>query len=141
MPGKVRIALDAMGGDRGATVVIPGAEQSLSRHPDVEFVIFGDRAVLTPLLAAKPALSAASRVVHKDVAGKMDAKPSQALREGRWKSMMWLVPPHGRRGQDGRQAKPGAAERPLEKLDVACHRRGEARRSRRRRFRRQHRRA
>ena len=88
-----------MGGDRGATVVIPGAERSLSRHHDVEFVIFGDRAVLTPLLAAKPALSAASRVVHTDVAVKMDAKPSQALRKGRWKSSMWLAIDAVKRGE------------------------------------------
>ena len=44
MPQKVRIALDAMGGDVGAAVVIPGAAISLSRHPDTEFLLFGDRA-------------------------------------------------------------------------------------------------
>src|SRR5439155_1689784 len=31
MPHKVRIALDAMGGDHGAAVVVPGAELSISR--------------------------------------------------------------------------------------------------------------
>src|SRR3981081_4296603 len=39
MPQKVRIALDAMGGDIGASVVIPGAAISLSRHPDTEFLL------------------------------------------------------------------------------------------------------
>ena len=29
MPEKVRIALDAMGGDQGASVVVPGAEVAL----------------------------------------------------------------------------------------------------------------
>jgi glycerol-3-phosphate acyltransferase PlsX len=91
MPDKVRIALDAMGGDRGASVVVPGAEMSLRRHPDMELVLFGDRAVVEPLLAAHPELAAASRLVHTDVAVKMDAKPSQALRAGRWKSSMWLA--------------------------------------------------
>src|SRR5713226_3543066 len=42
MPHKVRIALDAMGGDHGAAVVVPGAELSLSRHPDIEFFFFSD---------------------------------------------------------------------------------------------------
>ena len=42
MPQKVRIALDAMGGDVGASVVIPGAAISLSRHPNTEFLLFGD---------------------------------------------------------------------------------------------------
>jgi phosphate acyltransferase len=91
MPQKVRIALDAMGGDHGASVVVPGAEVSLARHPDIEFVLFGDRAVVEPLIACRPRLKAASRLVHTDIAVKMDAKPSQALRQGRWKSSMWLA--------------------------------------------------
>jgi glycerol-3-phosphate acyltransferase PlsX len=91
MPHKVRIALDAMGGDHGASVIVPGAEVALERHPDIEFVLFGNRAVVEPLIAARPRLEAASRFVHTDVAVKMDAKPSQALRQGRWKSSMWLA--------------------------------------------------
>src|SRR5450631_3708156 len=91
MPHKVRIALDAMGGDHGASVIVPGAEVALERHPDIEFVLFGNRAVVEPLIASRPRLEAASRFVHTDVAVKMDAKPSQALRQGRWKSSMWLA--------------------------------------------------
>jgi phosphate acyltransferase len=91
MPQKVRIALDAMGGDYGAPVVVAGAGISLDRHPDSEFVMVGDRAVLEGLLADQPALRAASRIVHTDVAVKMDDKPSQALRHGRWKSSMWMA--------------------------------------------------
>jgi glycerol-3-phosphate acyltransferase PlsX len=91
MPHKVRIALDAMGGDHGASVVVPGADVALARHPDIEFVLFGDRAVVEPLIACRPRLNAASRLVHTDIAVKMDAKPSQALRQGRWKSSMWLA--------------------------------------------------
>ena len=56
MPRKVRIALDAMGGDHGAAVVVPGAELSLGRHPDIEFLLFGDRAAVTPLLDSRPRL-------------------------------------------------------------------------------------
>ena len=80
-----------MGGDVGAAVVVPGAELSLMRHPDSEFILFGDRAVVEPLLDVRPKLKAASRLVHTDVAVRMDAKPSQALRNGRWKSSMWLA--------------------------------------------------
>lgn len=90
MPDKVRIALDAMGGDHGASVVIPAAEISLTRHPDSEFIFFGDTAVVQPLLDAHPKLKACSRLVHTEIAIKMDDKPSQALRYGRWKSSMWL---------------------------------------------------
>jgi glycerol-3-phosphate acyltransferase PlsX len=91
MPQKVRIALDAMGGDHGAPVVVAGADISLERHPDTEFVIIGNQAVLEPLLVNRPALRAASRIVHTDVAVRMDDKPSQALRHGRWKSSMWVA--------------------------------------------------
>jgi glycerol-3-phosphate acyltransferase PlsX len=91
MPHKVRIALDAMGGDHGPSVVIAGAEVSLIRHPDTEFILFGDRTAVEPLLRAHPRVKAAARFVHTDVAVKMDEKPSQALRHGRWKSSMWLT--------------------------------------------------
>ena len=91
MPHKVRIALDAMGGDHGAAVVVPGAELSLERHPDIEFLLFGDRAELEPLLVARPNLKAASDLVHTDVVVQMHDKPSQALRKGRRRSSMWLA--------------------------------------------------
>jgi glycerol-3-phosphate acyltransferase PlsX len=91
MPQKVRIALDAMGGDVGASVVIPGAAISLARHPDSEFLLFGDSARINPELESYPALKAVSRVIHTDVAVRMDDKPSQALRKGRKTSSMWLA--------------------------------------------------
>jgi glycerol-3-phosphate acyltransferase PlsX len=99
MPDKVRIALDAMGGDYGPSVVLPGADISLTRHPDIEYLLFGDRAVLECLLEGLPRLKAKSRVVHTDVAIRMDDKPSQALRYGRWKSSMWLAIDAVRKGE------------------------------------------
>src|SRR3989442_10349938 len=91
MPHKVRIALDAMGGDHAAAMVVPGAELSFSLHPDIEFLLFGDRIAVEPLLDARPQLKAASRLVHTDVAVQMHDKPSQALRKGRRRSSMWLA--------------------------------------------------
>jgi glycerol-3-phosphate acyltransferase PlsX len=91
MPDKIRIALDAMGGDHGPSVVIPGAEIALERHPDTEFILFGERAVVEPLLDGQPRLKAHARLVHTEVSIRMDDKPSQALRYGRWKSSMWLA--------------------------------------------------
>jgi glycerol-3-phosphate acyltransferase PlsX len=89
MPKTITISLDAMGGDAGPEVVLPGAAIALERRPDLRFVLFGDEARLKPLLEARPALAAASRMVHTDVVVRMDDKPSQALRAGRWKSSMW----------------------------------------------------
>jgi glycerol-3-phosphate acyltransferase PlsX len=91
MPQKVRIALDAMGGDHGPSVVVPGAALALAQHPDSEFILFGDRGTIEPMLAAEAQLAGAARIEHTDVAIRMDDKPSQALRNGRWKSSMWLA--------------------------------------------------
>jgi glycerol-3-phosphate acyltransferase PlsX len=101
MPQKVRIALDAMGGDVGASVVIPGAAISLTRHPGTEFLLFGDRTLIDPELTKHPALKAASRVIHTDVAVSMNDKPSQALRRGRRTSSMWLAIDAVKKGEAG----------------------------------------
>src|SRR4051795_8526178 len=99
MPQKVRIALDAMGGDVGASVVIPGAAIALIRHPDSEFLMFGDSALIEAQLAKYPALKKASRVTHTDVTVAMHDKPSQALRRGRKNSSMWLAIDAGEKGE------------------------------------------
>lgn len=89
MSASLTIALDVMGGDHGAQVVIPGAELSLVRHPDSRYILFGDEAVIREELAHHKNLAEKCEIVHTDVAISMDAKPSQALRQGRWKSSMW----------------------------------------------------
>jgi glycerol-3-phosphate acyltransferase PlsX len=91
MPHKIRIALDAMGGDHGASVVVAGAALSLARYPEIEFVLAGDQAVLLPMLAVHPRLKEVVRLVHTEVAIKMDDKPSQALRSGRRSSSMAIA--------------------------------------------------
>jgi glycerol-3-phosphate acyltransferase PlsX len=91
MSDKVRIALDAMGGDHGPAVVVAGADLALTRHPGTEFLLFGNSALVAPLVDARPALKAAAKLVHTDIAVRMEDKPSQALRYGRWKSSMWLA--------------------------------------------------
>src|SRR5215468_11777110 len=90
MADKVLIALDVMGGDHGPGVVVAVAELALSRHPDSEFLLFGNTSAIAPLLDARPELKARSRLTHTEVAVRMEDKPSQALRYGRWKSSMWL---------------------------------------------------
>jgi glycerol-3-phosphate acyltransferase PlsX len=91
MSDKVRIALDAMGGDHGPAVVVAGAALALARHPASEFLFFGNSSLVGPLVDARPKLKSASRLVHTDIAVRMADKPSQALRYGRWKSSMWLA--------------------------------------------------
>jgi phosphate acyltransferase len=89
MSSPIRIAIDAMGGDHGPSVTLAGAVLALERHPDTQFLLFGNEKLIHPLLNRHPALKAAASVRHTDVAIAMDEKPSQALRHGRWKSSMW----------------------------------------------------
>ncbi len=89
MASDIRIALDAMGGDHGPTIVVPAAAIALERRPDVEFLLYGEEEAIRPILARHRKLAAKSRVFHTDVAVKMSDKPSQALRAGRRVSSMW----------------------------------------------------
>lgn len=85
----IRISIDAMGGDFGPEVVIPGAAKALERHPDIRFVIYGLAGRVEPVLAKYPKLQAASEFRVSEMAVRMDDKPGQALRNGRGKSSMW----------------------------------------------------
>ncbi len=85
----IRISVDAMGGDHGPDVVIPGILKVLERRDDVRFVIFGRQEAVEPMLEKFPRVRDASEFVHCDVAVRMDDKPSQALRHGRKVSSMW----------------------------------------------------
>ncbi len=89
MASHVTISLDAMGGDHGPSVVVPGAAIALERRPDTRFVMYGDERLVVPLLAQHEALKAVTTFHHTDISVKMDDKPSQALRSGRYKSSMW----------------------------------------------------
>ncbi len=85
----IRLAVDAMGGDEGPAMVLPGLEVALKRCPGLRFDLFGDEEVLARMLASRPRLKEVSRIIHCSVAIPMDAKPSQALRMGRKDSSMW----------------------------------------------------
>jgi phosphate acyltransferase len=85
----VTIAIDAMGGDHGPSVVLAGAAISLERRPGTRFVLFGEEKAVAPVLDGLPKLKAASAFHHCEVSIRMDERPSQALRQGRYRSSMW----------------------------------------------------
>lgn len=85
------IALDGMGGDHAPRIVVAGAELARTRLRDTRFLLFGDEAKLTPLLAAHPALLAIATVRHTPDSVAADAKPSIALRQGRNSSMRLAI--------------------------------------------------
>jgi phosphate acyltransferase len=88
---SITIALDAMGGDRAPAMVLQGADIALERHPDAQFLLFGNEAQIAPLLAKLPRLAKAATLHHTDEAIQGDAKPSLALRTGRRSSMRLAI--------------------------------------------------
>ncbi len=78
-----------MGGDHGPEVILQGLLRVAERRPDARFQIFGHEDAVLPLLEQLPRLKEISNFIHSEVAVRMDDKPSQALRQGRWKSSMW----------------------------------------------------
>ena len=70
-------------------MVVPGAALALERHPDVNFLLYGNEDRVEPFLLAYPELADRSRIVHTDTVVEMQDKPSQAVRRGRGSSM-WL---------------------------------------------------
>lgn len=87
--GDMCIALDAMGGDYGPSIVVPGADLALTRHPDAFFLFYGREAEIMAELVKYPRLKARSLIHPCDIVVGMEDKPSQALRTGRNHSSMW----------------------------------------------------
>lgn len=85
----IKISIDAMGGDHGPATILPGLDRIAERRDDVRFLIYGRKEIVQPVVDQLPRLAAVAEVHHCDVAVRMDDKPSQALRHGRWKSSMW----------------------------------------------------
>lgn len=100
------LALDAMGGDFGPDVIVAGAALSLERHPELEFLLFGDEAQIKSALANHQALAARAKVIHTDKTVEMDAKPSQALRRGKGTSM-WMALDAVKQGEAGAAVSAG----------------------------------
>ena len=90
MASQRTIALDAMGGDFGPDVVIPGAGISLTRQPNIAFLLYGAEPAIREALKKHPKVAAKSRIIHTDFAIASDEKPSQAMRRGKGSSM-WLA--------------------------------------------------
>jgi glycerol-3-phosphate acyltransferase PlsX len=89
MSQAVTISIDAMGGDNGPSIIIPGLDILLERHPQTRFLLYGKVNEVQPVLDQYPKVAKASILHHTDIAIRMDDKPSQALRNGRWRSSMW----------------------------------------------------
>ncbi|MDD2705718.1 MAG: phosphate acyltransferase PlsX [Acidocella sp.] len=74
------LAVDAMGGDNAPEAIIAGLDIAAVRHPLARFLLFGDEAVLAPLVAKTKRLKAQSTLHHAGDSITGDMKPTVALR-------------------------------------------------------------
>ncbi|MGE0252368.1 MAG: phosphate acyltransferase PlsX [Dongiaceae bacterium] len=87
MSRRIRIALDAMGGDKAPDMVLKGANIARERHPEVEFILYGREEQCAPILAALPKLAAVTKIIHAEEIVSNDMKPSIAMRTLKKSSM------------------------------------------------------
>ena len=77
MADRVRVVLDAMGGDNAPAAIVEGGLQALAADPGLELVLVGREEVVRPLL--KGATDRVT-VVHADDVVEMDEHPAAAVR-------------------------------------------------------------
>ncbi len=80
-----------MGGDAAPNMVVDGAALARERHPNIQFLLFGDETEIAPLLARHRALRDVVEVRHTDIQVKSTDRPSIALRQGRQSSMRLAI--------------------------------------------------
>ena len=82
------IAVDAMGGDHGASAVCPGAIEACRTNPGLEIALIGDKAVIEPYLdKADAGVQRRITVVHTDEMVDPDEPPTKAIRSKKHSSM------------------------------------------------------
>jgi glycerol-3-phosphate acyltransferase PlsX len=88
----ITVALDAMSGDHGHSVVVPSARVALQRHPELHLILVGDQLTLEAA-ARKAGLPLGGRVEiqHASQIVVMDEPPSKALRGKKDSSMRVAV--------------------------------------------------
>ena len=86
----VRLAVDAMGGDRGSQVVMQAVADAIAKYPDLQVICVGDIAELqkcTDIAEGHPRF----RLVHAEQKVSMDDSPLSALRRKRNTSSMGIA--------------------------------------------------
>jgi glycerol-3-phosphate acyltransferase PlsX len=94
------ISIDAMGGDHGPSVVVPGCAKALADLPHVSLLLHGDEGQIRPEMARCKLPEGRAQVRHTERTISMDEKPAQALRRGKGTSM-WNAVEAIRDGQAG----------------------------------------
>ena len=91
MARNLIVSVDAMGGDAGPGIVVAALRRAGERHPNVNFIVHGDEAVLKPLLDGHKKLAGRITLQHSPERVRMEDKPSHILRRGRNTSMFAAI--------------------------------------------------
>lgn len=92
LPLSATVALDAMGGDHGPSVIVPASLAALGRHANLRLVLVGSDAALERTLdGCDSTLRERITVRHADEQVEMNDKPSVALRNKRDSSMRYAI--------------------------------------------------
>ena len=83
---RITIALDALGGDHGVSVVVPAAIRFLKANPDVEIILVGRADAISEHLTTQ-SKSDRLRIHHASQEVGMDEPPSRALKNKKDSSM------------------------------------------------------
>jgi len=86
---NITVALDAMGGDYGPSVVVPAALAVLGKNKNVRLVLVGDETKIYSILTNSPVKIDESRlkIKHASQVVEMDEHPAQALKKKKDSSM------------------------------------------------------
>ena len=87
----ITLAVDAMGGDAGLAVTIPGALLFLRQQADVRLLIVGDEVQVRQALEAANAPMDRIQIVHAAQVVEMDEQPQSALKNKKDSSMRIVV--------------------------------------------------
>lgn len=88
---RIVVALDGMGGDYAPYSIIDGANEAIESYRNtkiaVEYLIYGNKEVLVPLVEKYPYLNSHSTIFHSELKVESDDRPSYALRNSKNTSM------------------------------------------------------
>ncbi len=91
---SVTIAIDAMGGDFGASITVPASLQALQIHKNLRLILVGDQMLLQQEIAKHPSPEQTITrlsIQHASQSVEMDEGPTQALRYKKDSSMRVAV--------------------------------------------------
>lgn len=89
---RITLAIDAMGGDHGLSVIIPASINALKKHAKLELMLFGNEPLLKQALSIYPSdLVSRCLIQHAPEIVEMDELPSIALRNKKQSSMRLAI--------------------------------------------------